>query len=267
MTFLDVGQGDACVIEGPPPARRVVVVDGGGRPGIDERAGGDPGTRIVVPFLRHRGIRTVDLIVPTHPDDDHVQGLIAVVDRLTVRAALVGDFSGDSESYARLRERLQRRRVSVLKAQRGQVIDLSGGARLEVLHPPSPSVAGGLLTANNESIVLRLVYGRARLLLTGDAEWEAEASLLAARCDLSADLIKIGHHGSRGSSTTAFLKRVAPTLAVISCGRGNTYRHPHPEVLERLERHGIRVFRTDRDGAVVVETEGTRLRVTPTIGR
>lgn len=265
VTFLDVGQGDACVIEGP--TGRVVVVDGGGRPGTDERDGGDPGARVVVPFLRHRGISAVDLLIPTHPDDDHVQGLIALVDRLRVRQALDGGYPGDSAPYARLRERLRRRGIPVVTARRGQRIDLGGGARIEVLHPPAYVLGGADASTNNHSVVLRVVYRRARLLLTGDAEAEAEADLLQSGVDLSADLLKVGHHGSRRSSGDAFLAAVAPSLAVISSGRDNIYNHPHPEVVERLSRRNIRIFRTDRDGAITVETDGTRLRVTPAIAR
>jgi competence protein ComEC len=264
VTFLDVGQGDACVIEGPGSERRVVVVDGGGHPGTDERDGADPGSRVVVPFLRWRGISAVDLLIPTHPDDDHAQGLIAVVDRMRVRAALDGGHAGQSAVYARLRRRLARRGIPVLLGRRGQTIDLGGGARIEVLHPSDAPVAGGRSRSNNQSLVLRIVYGRARLLLTGDAEAEAEADLIASKRDLSADLIKIGHHGSRWSSSERFLDRAAPSVAVISCGRDNPYGHPHPEVLRRLAHRRVRVFRTDRNGALAVETEGDSLRITPT---
>lgn len=270
MTFLDVGQGDACVIEGPSSAAkpgRVVVVDGGGHPGTNERDGDDPGARIVVPFLRHRGIQVVDLLVPTHPDDDHVQGLNAVVQRLRVRAALDSGHPGASESYGRLREKLRKRGIPLLRARRGQTIDLGAGARIEVLHPPERYLVGTRSPTNDNGVVLRLVYGRARLLLTADAEEAAETSLLASGQDLSADLLKVGHHGSRWSTGGRFLTRVAPTLAVVSCGRNNRYDHPHPEVLQRLDRHRVRVFRTDRHGAITVETDGTHLRVTPTLAK
>jgi len=264
VTFLDVGQGDGCVIESP--TGKIVVVDGGGHPDTDERGGNDPGARVIVPFLRSRGVSAVDLIIATHPHDDHVQGLIAVTERLRVRQALDGGFPGGPGSpiYRRWRDALRRRGVPLVVPRRGQVITLGGGARLEILGPP-PRVLGGHSPENNHSVVLRLVYGRARLLFTGDAESEAETDLLASGTDISADLLKIGHHGSRWSSTDAFLDRVTPTLAVISCGRRNGFNHPHPETLERLSHRGVRVFRTDRQGAITVESDGRRLRVTPTL--
>jgi competence protein ComEC len=262
-TFLDVGQGDACVLEGP--TGRVVVVDGGGRPGTDERGGGDPGSRVVVPYLRHRGISTVDLVVPTHADDDHAQGLVAVVERLRVVAALDGGFGGTSPPYARLRDALRRRNIPVWRARRGQTVDLGGGARLEVLHPGDDRVRGGVSSSNSHSVVLRVVYGRAALLLTGDIDAAAETDLVASGRPLSADVLKAAHHGSRGSSSDAFLRRVAPRFVVVSCGRGNVFGHPHAEALRGFARCGARVFRTDRDGAVTVTTDGTRLRITPTL--
>jgi beta-lactamase superfamily II metal-dependent hydrolase len=135
---------------------------------------------------------------------------------------------------------------------------------METLGPP-PRVLGGHSPENNHSIVLRLTFGRARILLTGDAEREAESDLLAHRYDLRADVLKVGHHGSRWSSTGPFLDAVAPSVAVISCGRQNVFNHPHGETLARLAARNVRVFRTDRDGAVTVETDGANIRVTPTI--
>lgn len=242
------------------------MVDGGGHPGTNERDGGDdPGARVVVPFLRHRGVSAIDLLVATHPHDDHLQGLVAVVERLQVRQALDSGFPAASPPCVRLRDALARRGIPVRRARRGQVIDLGGGARIEVLGPPHPFLAGGRSDANNASIVLRVVYKKARVLLTGDAEEEAEASLVASGQDLRADVLKTGHHGSRWSSTDSFLDQVRPQIAVISCGKNNSFDHPHAQTLGRLGRRNVHVLRTDRDGAVTVETDGARVRATPTI--
>lgn len=261
-----MGQGDATVIESP--AGKVVVVDGGGKPGTDaERTGDDPGTRTVVPYLRYRGISTVDWLVATHADDDHAQGLIAVVEGLNVRAALDSGFGGTSGPYRRLMTRLQARRIPVSIARRGQRIDLGGGASMEVLHPTSRYLKGTRSDTNSNSIVLRIRYGRSRILLLADAEAETEADLLRANPPpaLHADVLKAGHHGARNSTTEALLRAVNPSAAVISCGKKNNFGHPAPEVLSRLAAHHVRVFRTDRQGAVVVETDGDRLRITPTV--
>jgi len=267
VAFLDVGQGDAAVIE--TPSGRVVVVDGGGHPGTDERDGNDPGARVVVPYLRSRGVRRVDLLIPTHPDDDHVQGLIAVANAFPVSAALDGGFFRDRvnhNSYDRLVGQLRRKRIPFWTARRGAVLDLGDGARLEIASPPRHGIAGRSAT-NTNSVVLRLVYGKARVLLTGDAETATEADMMNAHVPLVADVLKVGHHGSRWGTGTAFLGRVRPSVAIVSVGARNTYGHPAPDVLARLAAspNNPRVFRTDRDGAVIVETDGARIRVTPTV--
>ncbi len=264
VTFLDVGQGDGCVIE--TPSGKVVIVDGGGHPGTDERDGTDPGSRVVVPYLRSRGIGTVDLIVPTHPDDDHVQGLNAVVERCHVLAALDGGYRGTSAPYTRLIDRLHRHSIPIFIARRGQVLDLGGGARLEVLNPPDHPVLGAHSPTNDNSIVLRLVYGRSRFLLTGDAESEAEDEMLTHCPDrLPSDVLKVGHHGSRWSTNPPFLDAVHPSVAIVSCGAHNVYNHPHVELMDRLAARNIATFRTDKQGAITVETDGASLHVTPTI--
>ena len=261
VAFLDVGQGDAAVIESP--TGRVIVVDGGGIPGTDERMGRDPGNYVVVPYLRSRGISTVDLIVPTHPDDDHVQGLNAVVARFTVRAALIGGYPGPSAPYHRLLDALYRQNIPIHLARRGNRLEIGGGAFLEVLAPGDHAITGAHSDTNNNSIVLRVVYGKARILLTGDAEAEEETEIVAAGNDISADVLKVGHHGSRWSTSEPFLDRVRPTIAVVSCSKNNLYGHPHRETQERLTARRVRLFRTDRDGAILIETDGSRIGATP----
>ena len=259
VTFLDVGQGDAAVIESP--TGRVIVVDGGGRSRADTTLGEDPGHRVVVPFLRSRAIGTVDWLIPTHPDDDHVQGLIAVVERLVVRKALVFGHRDESQTYATLLRSLTRRNIPLQTARRGQRIEIGNGAYLEILHPTEHPIDGTRSTSNDNSIVFRLVYGSARILFTGDAEEAAEESLLASGQDLSADVLKVGHHGSRWSTTPRFLTAVRPRAAVISAGRNNSFAHPSKEVLERLKDRRVEIFRTDQQGAITVETDGRKVRI------
>jgi competence protein ComEC len=242
------------------PSGKVVVIDGGGKPGTDETLGDDPGSRVVVPYLRSRGISTVDLLIATHADDDHAQGLNAVAGRLNVQTALVNGYAGTSKPYNHLLMRLRSKRVPLFIARRGQTLPLGDGARLEILAPTDKPIQGRSLS-NNQSIVFRLVFGKSRFLFTGDAEGEEENDILASGTNLSADALKIGHHGSRWSSTGPFLKAVHPSVAIISAGRKNNFNHPHLEVLERCQKLGIRVFRTDLQGAVTIETDGNRLQI------
>ena len=143
----------------------------------------------------------------------------------------------------------------------GRTVQLGGGARLVLLTPPRPAIAGSRSDVNANSVVARLDYGRVRVLFAADAEAATERWLLARSADLRADVLKVAHHGSRHASSPAFLRAVAPTLAVIGVGSANRYRHPAPETLGRLERAGIRVFRTDLDGTVTVESDGETLEV------
>lgn len=254
-----MGQGDAAVIESP--SGQVVLVDGGGWSGTNERIGEDPGHRVVVPFLRSRGIGTVDWLIPTHPDNDHVQGLIAVVERLTVRKALTYGHPDTSENYNSLLKALAQRNIPIQIARRGQHIDLGSGARLEILHPTDHPITGGHSPTNANSIVLRLVYGRTRILFTGDAEEATEDSLLASGLALSADILKVGHHGSKYSTSDRFLTAVRPRAAIISASKNNTFGHPSKEVLERLTLGGVEIFRTDHQGAITVETDGQKVKI------
>ncbi len=265
VTFLDVGQGDAAVIETPDGA--VAVIDGGGYPGTDERYIGDPGSRIVVPYLRRRGINRIDYLIPTHPDEDHVQGLIAVARAFPVRHVLDGGVpDGGNDASARLRALLRRKRVPITLARRGQTIPLgTSGVTMEVIHPAGTPLTNTRSVTNANSILLRLRYKNATLLFTADAEEAAEGNLLRSGVPLRADVLKVGHHGSRFSSGGAFLTAVSPSVAVISCGRENNFGHPAPAVLERLDAVGATTYRTDRAGAIVIATDGERVTVAPTL--
>ena len=262
MTFLDVGQGDCAVIEAP--SGKVVVIDGGGIPSSAPDTGADPGSRIVVPFLRSRGISTIDLLIATHPDDDHVQGLLAVTERLAVRTVLDSGLpAAQGTPMSALRAVWKARGTTVHTTRRGQRFDLGAGAVLEILHPAPTLLTGTRSDDNNNAIVARLVYGKARVLFTADAEQEAEASLLASGQDLTADVLKVGHHGARASSSDAFLDAIQPTAAILSCGRQNRFGHPHKEALKRLESHKIQPFRTDLQGAILLETNSDKFSLAP----
>ena len=266
VTFLDVGQGDSAVIE--TPSGKVVVIDGGGIPSDPSasEAGVDPGTRIVVPFLRSRGISTIDLLIATHPDDDHVQGLLAVTERLAVRTVLDSGLpAAPNSSMSQLRAAWKARGITVHTARRGQSFDLGTGVRLEILHPADPLITGTHSDDNNNAIVARLVYGKARILFTADAEQDAEESLLKSGLDLSADVLKVGHHGSRGSTSERFLRAVNPTIAILSCGRQNRFGHPHKETLDRLKKYNNQIFRTDQDGAIFLQTNIKTFSIIKTI--
>ena len=249
VTFLDVGQGDAALIELPDGPR--LLVDGG--PGGARRF--DVGERVLAPFLWNRPLARLDVVALSHWDIDHSGGLAAVLTRFRV-----GEFWESGRAPAGAPDTvaaLARARVPRRALEAGQRVRL-GSAVLTVLGPgPGPPLA-----ANDDSLVLRLDWRGLSLLLTGDLGPRGEALLLERAGPLRAATLKVAHHGSRSSSGAALLDAVRPRLAVISVGARNPFRHPSPEVLARLEAAGARVYRTDRDGAVIVESDGREVRVT-----
>ena len=248
VTVLDVGQGDAILIE--TPAGHRILVDGG-----------PSGARITQALGRTLppSARRIDLLVLTHAQDDHVTGHVEVLQRYEVGAALAGPLKGETAAYRAWRRELSLREVPLVTPKAGAWIDLGGGARIEVLWPLEEPLAGTDDDLNNNSVVLHLVYGRASFLLTGDLGAEGETALLDGPVDLRATVLKVGHHGSDGSTTPAFLDAVNPAVAVISAGEENTFGHPSPTT--RLRLAGVPLLRTDENGDVRFETDGAALWV------
>lgn len=264
VTFLDVGQGDAALLES---AGHAALIDAGGSIG----GGPDPGALAVLPLLRARRITHLDWVVLSHPHPDHYGGLRAVLDAVSVGelwdTGQAEAESTDSEGpvaqlLASARKHGARVRAPPELCDREHTL---GDARVRVLAPcPAFDLGRG---ANDNSFVLRVAHGARSFLFTGDIEHEAEAELVRAPAALRSDVFKVPHHGSRTSSGEALLRAVAPSLAVVSDGRANRFGHPHPEVSARLARHVKRVLRTDQVGGVQVVCNGKDLTVTTTLSR
>jgi competence protein ComEC len=245
VTFLDVGQGDAILIEGPEGHR--ILVDGGPSGEAITAALGRQ-----LPFYDRR----LDLVALTHPQQDHIGGLPAVLEEYSVRRVLSGPGEGDTGAYRAWSEALDRRDIPEVPARRGQTIDLGGGAALAVLSADSGDPTHPE-TINDASIVLRLTMGDLSFLLTGDITEAGETALIRTGADLDSSVLKIAHHGSRTSTSDAFVRRTTPLIDVISVGGDNAYGHPTDEVLSRLE--GDLILRTDHHGDITLSTEGRRL--------
>jgi competence protein ComEC len=198
-------------------------------------------------------------MVLTHPQEDHVGGLPSLLERLDVHRALSGTQVNSTGGYLAWREGLEEREIPLLRAEAGTMADLGDGVLLEVLAPPESGVAGGDDAFNENSVVLRLIYGEVSFLLTGDLGFNGEKSLLNSGGDLTATVLKVGHHGSDGSTSREFMEAVSPHIAVISVGAQNAFGHPSPST--RLQLGGIPVLRTDLNGRVVFKTDGRRLWV------
>jgi competence protein ComEC len=246
VSVLDVGQGESILVESPSGTR--VLVDGGPDGSSVMRALGD-----VLP----PGERRIDLMVLTHAQDDHVTGLVEVLERYEVRAVLWNGWPSTTGAFAAWQAEVVRQALPVHVAHAGQMIELGDGAYIEVLHPQPERLEGTEDDQNNNAAVLRLVYGGVTFLLTGDIEADAEEVLLHAGHDVSATVLKVAHHGSDGATTPAFLEASSPSLAVVSAGAGNAFGHPSPSL--RLRLAGVPLLRTDRNGTVRFETDGQRL--------
>jgi competence protein ComEC len=259
VTVIDVGQGDGILVE--LPGQRAILIDGGGL--FDDRF--DIGEQVVVPFLLSRWIARLDLVVLSHPHPDHLNGLAAVFRHFPVGAVWDGGQGAASPSYLWLEEVLRDKRIPHKILRAGYRTSEFGSIEIAVLHPPTillrGSPRGRFSDVNSNSLVLLLRYRDVRVLLPGDIEEEAERLLLEQRTDLSAQVLKVPHHGGRTSSSLPFLERVRPIIAVVSAGYRNRFRHPHEETLERYRAMKVELYRTDRDGAVTISTDGHTIDV------
>ncbi|MFM7186399.1 MAG: ComEC/Rec2 family competence protein [Armatimonadota bacterium] len=255
VTCIDVGQGDAVLLSFPNG--KDWLVDAGGTPAGDTDAGIDPGHRNVLPVLRAKAIQSLDVVVMTHPDEDHTQGMLAVARHVPVGCVYWNGFQG-SLTEQRVRKQFQKlgTRVELLTA--GNMTHV-GGVDVHVLSPPLKPILGTRSPENENSIVLLLTYLTKSILLTGDVEAVGEQRLLStSRHELrNLSLLKVAHHGSDSSSTNEFVQWTHPQTALISCGKRNRYGHPSSEVLKRFERIGTKVFRTDDCGMIEWTTDGT----------
>jgi competence protein ComEC len=244
--YLDIGQGDAELIQSPTGAQ--VLIDGG------------PDDAVLSQLARVMGYfdRRLDLVMPTHPDADHVGGLVDVFARYEVGAIVRTENESDTATWHALTAAMGSEGAPVTYARRGQQYDLGGGATLAILYPDRDASA---MDSNDSSIVARLTYGGTSFLFTGDSPISVERYLIAQGTELKSDVLKVGHHGSRTSTSDAYVAAVAPTYAIISVGADNRYGHPHREVLDTLQKYGVLVHRTDEEGTIEIDSDGKTVTV------
>lgn len=251
---LDVGQGDGFLIISPEG--KSVLIDAG-PPG----AGDD-----VVAALRKRRIGSLDLAVATHPHADHIGGFRQVIENVEVKNFLDSGQVFASDEYERLLRTIRDNRIKFITARRGMKFDLDSGVKLETLNPQGDDrwitkIRQGGSVENANSVVLRLSYGDFSMLFTGDAEFETEALMMKSGAPLRAQVLKVGHHGSRHATSGRFLETVKPEAAIISCGEDNRYGHPAQLTLDRLRKAGVNVYRTDLSGEIEIISDGKKFEI------
>lgn len=245
--FFDVGQGDAILIR--TPVGHNIVIDGGPDNGVVYRLGH------YLPFYS----RTIDLLILTHPDSDHLTGLNEVLTRYQVKNILVTGNSFYSATYDQWLELIAQKNINVLIAGRINYITLGNNLNLEVLYPITSLFGKEIKEINSASVVARLVYGQTSFLFTGDATKEVETEIVDYYHNLQSTVLKIGHHGSDTSSGAEFLAEVDPALAVISVGQDNKFGHPKPAVINRLNQAGILTVLTSQLGDIMIFSNGSQI--------
>jgi competence protein ComEC len=258
LTVFDVGQSEAMLLE---HGRRTLLIDTGGAP---FGGGIDIGRRVLAPALWARGIRSLDAMLITHGDPDHLGGALAVADDFRPRRIWEGIRLPQHPPTQALLRDATRLGIPVMPLRAGQVMD-EGDVQLRVLHPPPPDWER-IRVRNDDSVVIEVLYGDVAFLLTGDISADVERVIVSQLTPARTRILKVAHHGSRTSSSAALLEAWRPQMALISSGRGNRFGHPAPQVLQRLEAIGATVLRTDRDGQITIETNG-RLVVQRTFAR
>ncbi len=256
ITFLDVGQGDSTFIRTAQGTK--ILIDGGGR-AANSKSEFDIGESVMVPYILDRGTKKVDIVIASHGHSDHTEGLEAVLRKLSVGTVIVPDTDG--RGFEKINSICKDKNISVIKCKQGDRINLDNETVFEVLNPlPYKTDSIAQEDLNESSLVLKLVYKNVKVLFTGDSGIPSEESMLKQGLDLRADIIKVGHHGSPGSSSKDYIKAVKAKYGVVSVGRNN-FGHPSQYVIDTLEENGAKLLRTDENGAVIATSYGNKFNI------
>ena len=241
--FIDAGQGDSIFIE--LDGTKTMLIDAGTAESGDD----------IVGYIDNLGYNTIDYLVATHPHADHIGGMTDVFESFEIKSVYMPDAVTDTKTFERFLDAIEKESCVVNEARAGMSIFSDGNLKADILSPVSEKYKD----LNNYSVVVKLTHGNVKYLFTGDSEKEVEKQIL--NDDISAHVLKAGHHGSSTSSGEEFVRKVNPEVAVISCGKDNDYGHPHRETIQTFDKLGIKMLRTDEEGSIVIASDGNEIKV------
>ena len=250
--FINVGQGDACLIIGENNTK--ILIDGGGSSSYDV------GKNVLLPYLLDRQITCLDYIIISHFDDDHATGVAQILGKIDVSSIILTKQLEENDTYRHILSISKEKKIKLIYVKEGDVLKI-GGIKISIIHPENKLMINKPM--NNNSIVCKVEYNSFSMLLTGDIEMEAEELILRKNINLKADVLKVAHHGSKTSTTEEFLKTVNPKVALIGVGKNNNFGHPSNEVVQRLKENGTRIYRTDENGeiSITVNKKGRIIKI------
>lgn len=244
--YIDVGQADCILIQ--IPNGKNVLID----------AGNNDDDVKIVSYLQHQKVNKLDAVIATHPHEDHMGAMDTIIYKFDIGKVIMPNATSAYTFYTDVITAINYKHLGITKARPGLLIDLSPNITAQVIAPTSFTYSN----LNDYSIVLHLEFGKTSFLFMGDASEESENEILKSGFDIKSDVLKVGHHGSKTSTGTSFLRKVHPSYAVIPVGKNNTYGHPTPVILRTLNNDGVQIFRTDENGTILIESDGKDLKVT-----
>lgn len=243
ISYIDVGQGNSVLIQ---DGDKNMIIDGGDRAQSSK----------VISFLEQRNINTIDYLVASHYDSDHISGLVGIFNKFKVKNVLNPDYTKDTKIFRSYKNQRDRSKAKVIIPRVGDKFNLNN-SNFTIVGPQTYNFSED----NDRSIVIKLEYGDRKFLFPGDAAKESESAMIYSGINLKSDVLMVGHHGSKYSTNDFFLDEVNPKIAVISVGKNNRYNHPSDKVLKKLEDRGIKVLRTDKMGDIILKTDGRRIEI------
>lgn len=243
VSYIDVGQGDSILVQ---VNGKKLLIDAGPNDHTDK----------LISYLNKQNIKKLDFVVATHPHEDHIGAMDTVIRTYNIGEFYAPKKTTTTKTFENMVSALKSKSIKINSAAAGVSLDLGKNVKCEMIAPNGTNYGDNL---NNYSAVIKITYGNSKFLFTGDAEKVSEKEMLNKNYDLSCDVLKLGHHGSSSSSSKAFLDKVSPKIAIVSCGKNNDYGHPHKETLEEMKKRHIQIYRTDIDSTIVLVSDGTKI--------